>query len=90
MSQRCPAHAGHRHFWAPLLGAAEVLIAGAASLRCDVLDFEHDLFRKPVSTPGQARGRLFVIMLYPPGDGASAGESEGTKRLFSRRVGTAR
>jgi hypothetical protein len=27
---------------------------------------------------------------YPPGDGASAGASEGTSRLFSRRLGTAR
>jgi hypothetical protein len=33
---------------------------------------------------------LFGIMLYPPGDGASEGASEGTKRLFSRRVGTVR
>jgi hypothetical protein len=74
----------------PRFSVAEILIGGAASVRRDLLDFEHDLFRRPVSTRGQARGRLFGIMLYPPGDGASAGESEGTKRLFSRRVGTAR
>jgi hypothetical protein len=41
-------------FGPPLLGAAEILIGGAASLRGDVPDFEHGLFRKPVSTPGQA------------------------------------
>jgi hypothetical protein len=38
----------------------------------------------------QIRGRLFRDMRYPPGDGASEGASEGTRRLFSRRVGTAR
>jgi hypothetical protein len=52
--------------------------------------FSEDRFPPRIKSRIKSGAGFFGIMLYPPGDGASEGASEGTKRLFSRRVGTAR